>query len=169
MERYKFRGKDKTTGKWVEGFYVCIGEKYSYIFTGKIDFRTSLLTPKSAVIPETVGQNTGMKDKKGTEIYEGDIIEVEDELVWGYNTEGGMEYDSCECRSRFIIGYDESEAAFRITGSNLRDYEEDSQFLYDIDTNGNGENIVKEVECRATVIGNIHDNPELLEQKEQEE
>ena len=36
MERYKFRGKDKTTGKWVEGFYVCIGDKYHYIYTGNI-------------------------------------------------------------------------------------------------------------------------------------
>ena len=67
MREYKFHGKRIDNGEWVYGFliqyengwFICnfIGDAYQY-----------------EVDPSTVGQFTGMKDKNGREIYEGDTV-----------------------------------------------------------------------------------------------
>lgn len=70
MREILFRGKRKDNGKWVEGHY---GEYYS----GKENV-SCISIPKETisgslcydVIPETVGQYTGMTDKNGTKIFE---------------------------------------------------------------------------------------------------
>lgn len=116
------------------------------------------------VIRNTVGQYTCMYDQEGTEIFEGDIVRVVGLFVGviifqagafgvytGYNLNNYIDYD-----------YLASEIA-SITGCNNSPhfcYEDYFISLYELYVNYNGEeNCIPGIE----VIGNVHDNPELLE------
>ena len=125
MREILFRGKRIDNGEWVEGFYVRLGGKDDYILTGKLSIFGSNLTYEDyRVISETVGQYTGLVDKNGIKIFEGDIV----------SERGG---ESCQ-------GY----------------YEIDNVLIVEIpDTLLNFE---MSYDCEYKIIGNIHDNPELL-------
>ena len=70
--RYIFRGKRKDNGKWREGYlYITHNNEYEI---GKYDEEVNIERMTYIVIPETVGQCTGLEDKNGKLIFEGDIV-----------------------------------------------------------------------------------------------
>lgn len=152
MRDIKFRGKEVDTGKWVYGglfkepappqcFEKTLEDKYWIVYPNPRympDWNLSYEMVRTDIEKETIGQYTGLKDKNGKEIYEGDIVFIkgETELL---DIKGKVEYSNTF--AQFIITN---------TGSIVNE------------TEPLGDYEVEDIE----VIGNIYDNPELLEEGE---
>ena len=145
MREIKFRGKTKD-GEWVKGSYVYA---HKWFGGGKAGhFITSIYGDKRVFVdPETVGQFTGLEDKNGVEIYEGDIV-----YYSLFNVDGS------DTRRKGIVKWSDTEK--QMTGYLV--WHDDDNEYYEAD--GAPElGWVCAQDDEIEVIGNIYDNPELLE------
>lgn len=164
MREILFRGKRCDNGEWVQGFYVRADHHWhkngihkDWIVCGaSANGGWFALHNKYAVAHETVGQFTGLTDKNGKKIFEGDVFKFPDEIFESYYTSCGTEYNSWEIENFGVVGYEEDYGRYDFVqyrfGNNA--VEADLHENQDI----NFADFVRELE----VIGNIHDNPELI-------
>lgn len=136
MREILFRGKAKANDEginfdgWVYGSLL-IRRCGEYEICGRNN-RISFVMP---VIPETVGQFTGLYDKNGFKVFEGDIV--------------------TRYKKNYLVTFDDANysACFGLLGKDR--YGEKTFFPFDF----------SEPSIILSVIGNIHDNPELVKEE----
>lgn len=102
MREVLFRGKRVDNGEWGYGYAVKGNDKKYQMFIAAsigVGFFTGGIIAYE-VIPETVGQFTGLTDKNGKKIFEGDIVESPQ------GTQGVVEWQNAECAFLVNIGDD---------------------------------------------------------------
>lgn len=136
MRTIKFRGKTKQ-GEWVTGYYVGKSSlnEVAILPPPNVNYDIGYINDSECYycIADTIGQFTGLYDKNGKEIYEGDILRF-----------GNSPSRVCE------VKWNE-----RITAFCIRFY-----FECNLGVRPLGEWVI--CERSVAIIGNIHDNPELL-------
>ena len=130
MRDIEYRGKLKHNspdrdGRWIYGFYVITSCKAHLMYQHN--------DIAKFIYPETVGEFTGLLDKNGVKIFEGDIVRIK-------NLDGQL--------THYAIRYDVGNGRF--IGDNPGE-------IYDLSAGMFSE---------TKVIGNVHDNPELLEARD---
>lgn len=144
----KFRGKSKKTRKWLYGY---LGEsKFSildYVYTDKVIFdnvlsfntdNSTYVVKDLSVEEETIGQFTGLCDKNGNDIYEGDVVKAPllDPIFFDIIKDKFCNAEIRFNKGSFVVSYYGSE--YNIYLSDLND--------------------------KIRVIGNKYDNQELIEE-----
>ena len=137
MREILFRGKRLDNGEWAYGFFVKMFGAYHII--DKDDENTAYEVTK-----ETVGQYTGLKDKNGNLIFEGDLIDPFDDEI-----------------DKMVVKCHHGQFLLRLYGYRgyMAEYgweEEGNYGCFEAEPlSSYGDDI--------EIIGNIHDNPEFSE------
>ena len=147
MREILFRGKSKETGEWIAGYLIIADERWFILITDNIQTYSFTCLKDGEyifgkfieVIPESIGQYTGLTDKNGKKIFEGDIVKDEQAQMLGK-----------------VVYATAADGFDGMAGFMVDDIDDGLQ-------NYNGFWHLVEG------IGNIHDNPELLESEVQAE
>lgn len=139
MKEILFRGKKVDTGEWVEGYllkgirdYIITKEQMEYAVVNTLMHASIEVTD---VISETVGQYTGLKDKKGVKIFEDDIVICD-------HKKGKVQFDNQQ--ASFIILWFPNNKKRKSGCDNLSSTFPSPQ---------------------KEIIGNIHNNSELIKKE----
>lgn len=141
MRDIKFRGQRQSDNKWIYGDLLQPTEICDIY---EISDCESIDGSRYDVIKETIGQYIGLKDKNGKEIYEGDILQ---QIHYHYSND---EYGHKGFKKTiFQVLWDRKMAGFNFKAIKQTDIEMPENYT----------------EPYREVIGNIYDNPELLEKE----
>ncbi|MGN0805347.1 MAG: YopX family protein [Candidatus Coproplasma sp.] len=154
MREILFRGKRVDNGEWIEGNYEWYHKPEKHIITNPYTRETK------GVIPETVGQFTGLTDKNGKKIFEGDIIRQQ---TFGTikNTKFPNEKEKKE-HIKYLKKHKcifDNETDYHTNFDNIVEFK-DCRFYPFADDNFEWGTFNNDLPYE--IIGNIHDNPELL-------
>lgn len=143
MREIKFKGKSQETNEWVCGQLLYLGNQ-PFIVGGLVEANSEYTNIEwwQPVYPNSVGRFTGLKNSQGNEIFEGDIVKFLYKPTYPF---GDSEFDEV------VI----CKVSVCVTGKFILEKNQSDEFeesLY------NAVNYDDEL----TVIGNIHDNPELI-------
>lgn len=141
----KFRGKRADNKEWVYGYYVVDPLGRHRIYLKPFDDATT--NTFFFILSKTVGQFTGLLDKNGKEVYEGDVLNID-------------EIHSSFGKNKWIVFYDDS--AFQVKPTKTIGRVSLVKFMYD----AYEYDVIKHIEDISellSVIGNIYDNPELIQ------
>jgi uncharacterized phage protein (TIGR01671 family) len=131
MREILFRGKTPITGKWIFGTGVLYDSINTWIVSNPSLQPLAFGEKHFTAIPETVGQYTGLTDKNGKKIFDGDIVKFDNIIgIINYN-------EGCYCIK-----------------TKKPDWRNRNNPAIDI--------VMNEYPNEIEVIGNIHDNPELI-------
>ena len=141
MREILFRGKRRIDGEWIAGSLCTTIPSDDEYYTISY-FDEDIYYTEEDVIPETVGQFTGLTDKNGKKIFEGDIVKITDTIV-DFETIAYIEFGNPNGLYNWgwqLVPLQKKPFAVEIL--HWVEMEETGAFI--------------------EVIGNLHDNPELL-------
>lgn len=152
MREIKFRGKGGITDRWFIGSLVTWKDG-AMIYGGSLN--------EGIVRQETIGQYTGLKDKNGKEIYEGDILHIKQYENNGYRLFGtDVSFPNC-----FTL--DECKGKLLREGNGLVYFTEGCMCVGDMYISALfGDMRYSFPLFEFEIIGNIHDNPGLIKEEE---
>lgn len=152
MREIKFRGKGILSGNWFTGSVMII--PYGAWMLSKNG-------QGGGVDVDTIGQYTGLKDKNGKEIYEGDVLHIKQYENNGYRLFGtDVSFPNCftldECKGKLlresnVLVYF-TEGCMCVGDMYISALFGDMRYSFPL--------------FEFEIIGNIHDNPELIKEEE---